>query len=153
MLLSFGQRSRQAKLMSLTSPGLASNAHSSTPRLSRMIGRGRRRRRRQHLDHDVLVLADRQLILDRDPDREVVAVAHGRLERALVGLRRRHDQAGRSFVALDDGAFDLDLVVGAETEFDRFILAGGGHLDRGRRRRRRDRSRSGRAAAVRLHLV
>ena len=32
MLLSFGQRMRQAKLMSLTSPGLASNDHSRTPR-------------------------------------------------------------------------------------------------------------------------
>ena len=35
--LSLGQRTRQAKLMSLTSPGLASNAHSSTPRLSRRL--------------------------------------------------------------------------------------------------------------------
>ena len=92
------------------------------------IGRGRRRRRRQHLDLDVLVLADRQLILDRDPDREVMAVAHRGLERAFVGLRRRHDQAGRSLVALDDGALDLDLVVGAETEPHGFVLAGGGHL-------------------------
>lgn len=37
MLLSFGQRMRQTKLMSLTSPGLASNDHSSTPRRSRML--------------------------------------------------------------------------------------------------------------------
>src|SRR5438445_4815097 len=35
--LSLGQRIRQAKLMSLTSPALASKAHSSTPRLSRML--------------------------------------------------------------------------------------------------------------------
>src|SRR6266705_2463050 len=32
--LSFGQRTRHAKLISLTSPAFASNAHSSTPRLS-----------------------------------------------------------------------------------------------------------------------
>src|ERR1700761_6684867 len=32
--LSLGQRMRQAKLTSLASPGLTSNAHSSTPRLS-----------------------------------------------------------------------------------------------------------------------
>src|SRR5438552_2884557 len=32
--LSFGQRTRQAKAMSLTSPGFASKTHSSTPRLS-----------------------------------------------------------------------------------------------------------------------
>jgi len=35
--LSFGQRTRQAKAMALSSPGLASNAHSSTPRLSRRL--------------------------------------------------------------------------------------------------------------------
>ena len=32
--LSLGQRKRHANAMSLTSPGFASNAHSSTPRLS-----------------------------------------------------------------------------------------------------------------------
>ena len=35
--LSLGQRTRQANAMSLTSPGFASNAHSSTPRLSRRL--------------------------------------------------------------------------------------------------------------------
>src|SRR5689334_19686148 len=35
--LSFGHFTRQAKPMSLTSPALASNAHSSTPRLSRRL--------------------------------------------------------------------------------------------------------------------
>src|SRR6478735_2862471 len=35
--LSLGQRTRHAKEMSLTSPGLASKAHSSTPRLSRRL--------------------------------------------------------------------------------------------------------------------
>src|SRR5215218_1584344 len=92
------------------------------------IARGRRRRRRQHLDYDVLVLADRQLVLDRDPDREIVAVADRGLERTLVGLRRRHDQAGRALVAFDHGALDLDLVVGAKTEPHGFILAGAGHV-------------------------
>jgi hypothetical protein len=35
--LSLGQRTRQANAMSLASPGLASNAHSSTPRRSRRL--------------------------------------------------------------------------------------------------------------------
>ena len=35
--LSLGQRTRQANAMSLTSPGLASKAHSRTPRLSRRL--------------------------------------------------------------------------------------------------------------------
>src|SRR5580704_1412361 len=35
--LSLGQRRRQAKAMSLTSLGLTSNAHCSTPRLSRRL--------------------------------------------------------------------------------------------------------------------
>ncbi len=57
-----------------------------------------------------------------------MAIANNGLERAFVGLRCRQDQAGRSFVAFDDGAFDLDLVIGAETEPHRFVLAGGSHV-------------------------
>src|SRR4029078_7513279 len=73
------------------------------------VGRGRSRRRRQHLDLYLLVLTDRQLVLDRDPDREVVAVAHIGLERTFIGLRCRGDQAGRALVAFDDGALARDL--------------------------------------------
>src|SRR5882724_10860135 len=119
--LSLGQRTRHAKTISLTSPALASKAHSSTPRRSRkLVAAGG--------VVDVLILADGQLILDRDPDREIMAIANNGLERAFVGLRCRQDQAGRSFVAFDDGAFDLDLVIGAETEPHRFVLAGGSHV-------------------------
>src|SRR5712664_2618245 len=62
------------------------------------IGCGRRRRRWQHLDLDVFIFADGQLILDRDPDREIMAIANNGLERAFVGLGCRQDQARRSFV-------------------------------------------------------
>ena len=128
MSLSLGQRTRHAKPISLTSFGLASNAHSTTPRLSRtLVAVG------GVVDGSISTWMSSfsltgNLILDRDPDREVMAVANSGLEGALIGLRCRHDQARRALVALDDGALDLDLVVGAETEPHRFVLAGGGHL-------------------------
>src|SRR6478752_6185439 len=87
------------------------------------VGRGRRRRRGQHFDLNLFIFADRQLILDGDPDREIMAIANNSLERALVGLRCRHDQARRAFVAFDDGTFNLDLVIGAETKPYALLLA------------------------------
>ena len=50
------------------------------------IARGRRRGDGKDVDLDVLGLADRDLIFDRDLDRRIVAVANGDLELALVGL-------------------------------------------------------------------
>ena len=57
-----------------------------------------------------------------------MAIANNGLERAFVGLRCRQDQARRSFVAFDNGALDLDLVIGTETEPHRFVFACGGHV-------------------------
>ena len=87
------------------------------------IARGRLRGDRQHLDLDVLGLAHRHLILDRDPDRKFVAVADRGLELALVGLGRA-DQAGGAFDPAHHGARDLDLLVGAEAEPHGLVLGG-----------------------------
>src|SRR5205807_2454433 len=113
----------EADVPDLARPGLKSPFQHAA--LVADVARGRRGRGRQHLDHDVLVLADRQLVLDRYSDREIMPVADRGLERAFVGLRRRHDQAGRALVALEDGALDLDLVIGTKTEPHGFVLAGG----------------------------
>src|SRR6187455_2566928 len=57
------------------------------------IARGRRRGHGQHLDLDVLGLAHRKQILDRNADRELVGVADDCLEFALIGPGGT-DQAG-----------------------------------------------------------
>src|SRR5207248_6110589 len=41
------------------------------------IGRGRRRSRGQHFNRNLLVLANRQLILDSNAKRKIMTVAHG----------------------------------------------------------------------------
>ena len=114
--------------MSLASPGFASNAHSSTPRLSRrLVAVG------GVVDGSISTTMS-SFSLTGNWSSIAIRIGKSWPLRTLV-LNARSSvfdvvtiRPAEPSLRLTHGALDLDLVVGAEAEPHRLVLAGGRHL-------------------------